>query len=104
MNTDLEEKIGVFMEVKSVDDSYNDAQMKELVRSVFTEKGMPKKSLKVTGIGISGAVSGSCVYIIIPHLGMKRSFYIDEDTHTFTRKSHKMNLKLNFADDIDSAG
>ena len=60
--------------------------------------------LKVSGIGISEAVSGGCVYVIIPHLGIKRTFYIDEDTHTFTRKSHKMTLKLNFADDIDSAG
>ena len=83
---------------------YNDAQIKELVQSVFSEKGMPTKSLKVSGIGISEAVSGGCVYVIIPHLGIKRTFYIDEDTHTFTRKSHKMTLKLNFADDIDSAG
>ena len=35
VNTGLEGKIGVFMEVKSVDDSYNDAQIKELVQSVF---------------------------------------------------------------------
>lgn len=103
-NAALEGKIGVFMEVKSVDDTYNDAQIKELVQSVFSEKGMPTKSLKVSGIGISEAVSGGCVYVIIPHLGIKRTFYIDEDAHTFTRKSHKMTLKLNFADDIDSAG
>ena len=60
--------------------------------------------LKVSGIGISEAVSGGCVYVIVPHLGIKRTFYIDEDSHTFTRNSHKMTLKLNFADDIDSAG
>lgn len=103
-NSDLEEKIGTFMEVKSVDDSYNAAQMQELVKSVFEEKGNPAKSLKISGIGITDAVSGGCVYVVIPHLGIKRTFYIDEDTHTFTRSSHTMKLKLNFADDIDSAG
>lgn len=103
-NTALESKIGAFMEVKSVDDSYNEAQMKELVKSVFEEKGMPSRSLKVSGIGITDAISGGCVYVVIPHLGIQRTFYIDEDTHTFTRNSHKMTLKLNFADDIESAG
>lgn len=104
VNTDLENKIGSFMDVKSVDDDYNEAQMKELVQSVFAEKGMPKRTLKVSGIGITDAISGGCVYVIIPHLGIKRTFYIDEDIHTFNRNSHTMTLKLNFADDIDSAG
>lgn len=38
VNTDLEDKIGTFMEVKSVDDSYTQAQMQELVESIFDEK------------------------------------------------------------------
>lgn len=104
VNQQLENKIGLFMDVKSVDDNYNAAQMKELVQSVFAEKGLPKRNLKVSGIGITDAISGGCIYVIIPHLGIKRTFYIDEDTHTFTRCSHTMSLKLNFADDIDSAG
>lgn len=103
-NSALEGKIGMFMDVQSVDDTYNEAQMKELVRSIFEEKGKPARSLKVSGKGISGVVSGGCVYVVIPHLKIKRTFYIDEDTHTFTRKSHTMTLKLNFANDIGKAG
>ena len=95
VNTELEDKIGTFMEVKSVDDSYTQAQMQELVESVFDEKGIPEQSLKVSGLGVSGAISGRCVYVIIPHLGIKRSFYIDEDTHRYTRECHTMTLKLN---------
>ena len=104
VNTELEKKIGMFAEVKSVDDDYNEAQMKELVQSVFAEKGIPSRSLKVSGIGITDSIAGGCVYVIIPHLGINRTFYIDEDTHTFNRHSHTMTLKLNFADDIDAAG
>ncbi|MCD8150605.1 MAG: hypothetical protein LUE92_13815 [Clostridiales bacterium] len=103
-NSELEEKIGTFMEVKSVDDSYTQAQMQELVESVFEEKGTPTQSLKVSGAGISEAISGRAVYVIIPHLGLKRTFYVDEDTHKYTRESHTMTLKLNFASDIDAAG
>lgn len=72
-NTDLESKIGTFMEVKSVDDSYTAAQMQELVNQSL-RKGTPEQSLKVSGMGVSEAVSGKCVYVIIPHLGLKRSF------------------------------
>ena len=95
VNTDLEDKIGTFMEVKSVDDSYTQAQMQELVESIFDEKGIPEQSLKVSGLGVSDAISGKCVYVIIPHLGIQRSFYIDEDTHKYTRECHTMTLKLN---------
>lgn len=100
-NAALEEKIGMFMDIKSVDDTYNEAQMKELVQSVFEEKGKPTKTLKVSGLGILSAKAGGCVYVVIPHLGMKRTFYIDEDTHKFTRNSHTMTLKLNFATDME---
>ena len=51
--------------------------------------------LKVSGLGVSDAISGKCVYVIIPHLGIQRSFYIDEDTHKYTRECHTMTLKLN---------
>lgn len=103
-NSALEAKIGTFMEVKSIDDTYSSAQIQELVKSVFDEKGKPSQSLKVSSIGISDAISGKAVYVIIPHLGIKRTFYIDEDTHRFTRESHTMTLKLNFAADINAAG
>ena len=100
----LEEKIGMFMDVQSVDDDYNEAQIRELVQSVLEEKGKPARVLRVSGIGITDAVSGGCIYAIIPHLGIKRTFYIDEDIHTFSGNSHTMSLKLNFARDIGEAG
>ena len=103
-NAPLEAKIGMFMDVQSVDDGYNEAQIRELVQSVFEEKGKPARTLRVSGMGITDAVSGGCVFVRIPHLGIKRTFYIDEDTHTFSGNSHTMSLKLNFARDIGEAG
>jgi hypothetical protein len=103
-NEELEAAIGTFMEVKSVSDSYNDAQIQELVDSVFDEKGNPEQSLKVTGKGASDAISGKAVYVIIPHLNIKRTFYIDQDKHTYTRFQHTMELTLNWANDIEDAG
>jgi hypothetical protein len=103
-NASLEKKIGSFIMMDSVDDTYNDAQIKELVNTLVSENGYPEQSLTIESLGIISATSGGCLYVVIPHLGLKRTFYIDEDTHTFDGENHTMNLKLNFAADIDAAG
>ncbi len=40
------------------------------------------------------------MYIIIPELELYRTFYVDEDTHTFKDNMHTMSLKLNYANDV----
>lgn len=103
-NVELAKKIGSIIMVDSVDDTYNDAQIKELVNTMISENGYPEQSLSISALGIASVISGGCLYVVIPHLGIKRTFYIDEDTHTFDGEKHTMQLKLNFAKDIDSAG
>lgn len=103
-NAALEKKIGKFIMVDSVNDNQTDAQIRELVNSMVEENGHPEESLSVETMGIISAISGSCLYVMIPHLGIKRTFYIDEDKHTFKGEKHTMSLKLNFATDIASAG
>lgn len=96
-----------FMDVNnidSVDEKQNDAQIRRLVNSLIEENGYPDESLSVSTLGIISAISGGCLYVIIPHLGLKRTFYIDEDKHTFKGETHTMTLTLNFATDIGSAG
>lgn len=103
-NAKLEKRLGRFMMVDSVDDKQNDAQIKKLVNSLVEENGYPEESLSVTTLGIISAIAGGCLYVIIPHLGMRRTFYIDEDSHTFKGETHTMSLTLNFATDAASAG
>jgi hypothetical protein len=103
-NAELEKKLGTFMMVDSVDDTYNDAQIKELVNTMLSENGYPEQSLSISALGIPSAISGGCIYAIVPHLDIKRTFYIDEDSHTFDGENHTMQLKLNFATDINAAG
>lgn len=103
-NATLEKKIGSIIMIDSVDDTYNDAQIKQLVNTMLSENGYPTESLTVGALGITSAISGGCLYVVIPHLDIKRTFYIDEDSHTFEGEKHTMQLKLNFASDIASAG
>lgn len=99
-NAELEKKIGIFQEIDQPDESLTAAQVNDLIESIMEEKGTPQRTLSVEAVGIAEVISGIGVYIIIPELEISRTFYVDEDTHTFKDNEHTMSLKLNYANDL----
>lgn len=99
-NAELEKKIGIFQEIDQPDESLTAAQVNDLIESIMEEKGTPERTLSVDAMGIAEVISGIGVYIIIPELEISRTFYVDEDTHTFEDNKHTMSLKLNYANDL----
>lgn len=99
-NVALEKRIGVFQEIDQPDESLTTAQVNDLIASILEEKSTPERTLNVEAVGIAEVISGIGVYIIIPELGLSRTFYVDEDTHTFKDNMHTMTLKLNYANDL----
>lgn len=99
-DTELEKKIGIFQEIDQPDESLTTAQVNDLIASMLEEKSTPERTLNIEAIGIAEVISGIGVYIIIPALGLSRTFYVDEDTHTFADNKHTMTLKLNYANDL----
>lgn len=100
VNSALEGKIGVFQEIDRPDESLTTAQINDLIASILEEKSTPERTLDIEAIGIPEVISGIGVYIIIPELGLSRTFYVDSDTHTFKDNKHIMSLKLNYANDL----
>lgn len=100
VNAGLETKLGTFQEIDTPDETLSAAQIKTLCDSILAEKSTPKKTLTLEALGIPEVISGIGVFIIIKHLGLSRTFYVDEDTHTFTGNKHTMSLKLNYANDL----
>ena len=96
----LEKKIGVFQEIEKPDESLTTAQINDLIQSILDEKSTPERTLSLEAVGIPDVISGIGVFIVIPELGLKRTFYVDEDTHTFEDNKHTMSLKLNYANDL----
>lgn len=94
-NISLESKIGIFQDVEKKDDKLTDAQINSEIDETLKEKSTPEISFSVEALGIPEVISGACVYTNINPLGIKRSFYVDEDTHTFKGKKHTMSLTLN---------
>ena len=104
VNSALEGKIGVFQEINRPDESLTTAQINDLIASILDEKSTPERTLDIEAVGISEVISGIGVYIIIPELGISRTFYVDSDTHTFKNNKHIMSLKLNYANDLSKEG
>lgn len=98
--SELEQKIGIFQKVEKAQESFSAAQLQEICNSMLDEASERERSLSITAAGIPEVISGMGVFIIIPHLGLSQTFYVDDDQHTFDRDCYTMTLKLNFAADI----
>lgn len=96
----LERKIGIFQEARSSDDAMNGAQAAKLAVRILEEESAPERALSIEALGIPSVISGRGVYIVIKELGLKRTFYVDQDTHTFDGGVHTMNLALTYANDL----
>ena len=100
VNSELEQKIGIFQAIDQPEEGLSSAQLNDLIDSMLEEKSTPVRTLNLEATGIPSVISGIGVYIIIPELGLSRTFYVDSDTHTFSDNSHTMTLTLNFASDV----
>lgn len=94
-NAELEKKIGIFQEVERKDDDLSEAKLREQISENLKQKSTPEESLTINTIGLSDVVSGVGVWVEIERLDIKRTYWVDEDTHTFKGDSHTMSLKLN---------
>ncbi len=68
---------------------------------MLAEKSRPTESLSVKAVGKADVISGTGVFIKIPHLGLSKTYYVERDDHTFEREYHTMSLSLVSATDID---
>ncbi len=98
---DLEKKIGIMQEIDTPDETLNSAQITALAKSMLQEKKTPKRTLSLNNLlGIPEVIAGVGVFIIIPHIGLSRTLYVDSDSHTFKDNLHTMTLGLSWASDI----
>lgn len=98
-NAELEKLIGVFQDIDKPDDNMEQANITDMVKAMLDEQSLPDKSLSISALGLPDVISGIGVFVTIKELGISKSFYIDEDTHTFEGNHHMMKLKLNLATD-----
>lgn len=100
-NTKLESAIGIMQEIIQPDEELNSGQLNNLVSGTLKELSTPQKTLMIEALGIPDVISGIGVYVIIPDLKIKTTYYVDEDIHVFTNNYHKMSVTLNLANDAE---
>lgn len=97
----LEKKIGVFQDVTQIRDEMTAAQLNELAQTTLEESSEPKKTLSLSVLGLPDVITGVGVFVQIKELSIAKSYYVEDDTHTFDGNYHGMSLKLALASDID---
>jgi len=100
VNSELETKHGIFQDVEQIKDEMTEAQLTELVQTTLAENNKPERALTVSAFGLPEVRTGVGVFIIIKELDISRTYYIEEDTHTFQGNDHQMSLKLIPATDV----
>ena len=100
-DTALEKKIGVFQDVTQIRDEMTTAQLNELVKTTLEESSAPTKTLSLSALGLPDVITGIGVFVKIKGLSISKTYYVEEDTHTFDGNYHGMSLKLVLASDID---
>ena len=101
-NDGLEQKIGIFQELVSIDDEMNNGQLEQLVNTTLAENNESTQNLTVKALGQVDVISGRGVFVNIKPLDISKSFYVESDTHTFDRRYHSMALDLTPATDTQA--
>lgn len=99
-DVDMEKIIGRMQDVDTPDENLNSAQITALAKSMLAEKKVPVEKITLSKtIGIPDVIAGVAVFVIIPHLGIKRTLYVEQDSHTFQGNMHQMTLQLVYMSD-----
>lgn len=96
----LEKKIGIFQDIVQVNDEMNAGQLNELVKTTLAENKKPTENFSISALGQADVITGVGVFVTVKPLGISKSYYVEEDTHTFEGQYHSMSLKLVPATDV----
>ncbi|MDO4301636.1 MAG: C40 family peptidase [Clostridia bacterium] len=99
IDNELEAAIGTFQDVQQPDDGNSKKEFEQCAERLLNAEKIPQRSLSISAYGITEAISGYCVYVMIDRLNWGRSFFIDEDNHTFKGNTHTMQIKINLCGD-----
>ncbi len=102
-DTSIEGKIGILQHAEQADSKLSKAKLKEMADTLLSKMKNASESFTLEGLGIAEVYSGVAIWINIPYLGIQKTYFVDEDKHTFKRNNHSMSLTLNAVADVEGA-
>ena len=100
-DTSIEAKLGIMQYTEQADSKEKAATLQATANNLLTIKKKTEETLEVEALGIPYIHSGVAVFLNIPYLGIKKTYYVDEDEHEFVGEKHTMRLKLNVANEVE---
>jgi hypothetical protein len=99
-DTNMQGRLGILQHLESVSEELNQAQLRQRAQQMLAAKSVVARSFSLSSIGIPDVVSGTGIHVIVPELGIKKGYYVDEDQHTFEGNNHTMSLTLTETDEL----
>lgn len=99
----IEAKIGVMQYTEQVDTKDKKASLGSKANNLLRIKSQSEETLEIEVIGDDMVISGMALYLNLPYLGIKKTYFVDEDEHEFKGEMHTMRLKLNAVNDVQGA-
>lgn len=93
-DNDGQKRFGVLQHFERINEKLNRGQLTTRAKSILRQKKGIEKKLDVTALGIPEIISGKPIYVIENEIGIKGTYYVDDDTHYFKGDYHDMKLKL----------
>ena len=97
----LEKKIGIVQVFKAESDEKKKDKLKSLAKAILRESKKAEKKLTIKAIGLVSMHTGRGAYVIIPELDIKKTFYINQDTHIWEGNNYTMSLSMTKTTDLD---
>ena len=102
-DTSIESKIGIMQYSEQGDSKDKKATLNTKAKTLLSKKKKTEETLEIEAVGDVSVYSGVAVYLHLPYIGLKKTYYVDEDEHEFVGTKHTMRLKLNAANEVEGA-
>lgn len=102
-DTSIEASIGIMQHAEQADSKEKKAKLQTMANELLAQLKQPSESFSIESLGVPDVITGKAVWINIPFLGLKQTYFVDEDTHTFEMENHTMSLTLNAVNEVEKA-
>lgn len=90
----LIEKYGLMQHLEEADTETNKSQAEQLAKTLLNQLGTFSDEAEIEALGIVDVYAGKSIRIKESMTGLRGSYYVDTDAHTFSGSTHTMRLTL----------
>lgn len=99
-DTTLQKAYGIMQHAEEKTDLKTRAQLEQFASSLLREHAKVTDEATLEAIGIDTVFSGTSVYALDTMTGIKGSYYVIADSHSFSSGTHTMSLTLSYTDEL----